>query len=519
MHSMTSLRKAAAGLVAFLAWSAVFALIYTQLPLYASNQNQYFLHGLAHAGYGFLANDWLAQTLDPTPVFSLLIEATYRIFRSELPTYFFYSLLIGVYGYALWGIADSLFHLHTSTLKTLTFITAFLIVHSTGFRFFLSRVWDGESAYVFEGGVAFQRVLGQFFQPSAFGVFLLLSLYLFLIRRRGLSIVALATAIYFHSTYLLAGALITLGYLLAILQEDHSWKNMLRHGLLTLLAMLPILFYALMVFGPTTPELYQQAQNILVHERIPQHAVIIAWLRWTVFAQAMLLAGALWIIRKNRLFPVLAVASAGMLLLTLVEAWTGNDALALLFPWRISVILVPLSSAILLGAFVTFLASRWPIAQRAVRRLCIAGCLCVLSCLIVIGLARSYLDLLSGPTISPALVAYLHAHTTATDVALIPPKMETFRLDSGVPVFVDLKSIPYRDTDVIEWYRRYSLVNSFFAEGADSCALSRQLAQQEGVTIFLMPASASSPGCPGWRIEYRDSDFLLVRLSSVSPNP
>ena len=37
--------------VIFLAWSAIFAILYAQSPLYLSNQNTYFLHGLAQAGW------------------------------------------------------------------------------------------------------------------------------------------------------------------------------------------------------------------------------------------------------------------------------------------------------------------------------------------------------------------------------------------------------------------------------------------------------------------------------------
>ena len=40
------------GLVSFLAWSLIFGIIYAQSPLYTSNQNAYFLHGLADAGVG-----------------------------------------------------------------------------------------------------------------------------------------------------------------------------------------------------------------------------------------------------------------------------------------------------------------------------------------------------------------------------------------------------------------------------------------------------------------------------------
>src|SRR5260370_42143466 len=59
-------------------WVSAFALAYTQSPLFFSNQNQYFVHGLAEGGFGFLNQDWLATTADPTPVFSAIIAFSYR---------------------------------------------------------------------------------------------------------------------------------------------------------------------------------------------------------------------------------------------------------------------------------------------------------------------------------------------------------------------------------------------------------------------------------------------------------
>ncbi len=65
------------GLVSFLAWSLVFGVIYAQSPLYTSNQNAYFLHGLADAGFGYLKNDWLATRQESMPVFTWLVYLTY----------------------------------------------------------------------------------------------------------------------------------------------------------------------------------------------------------------------------------------------------------------------------------------------------------------------------------------------------------------------------------------------------------------------------------------------------------
>src|SRR5262245_48475073 len=74
----------------FLVWALVFGLAYTQAPLYFSNQNQYFLHGMAQAGRGFLNEDWLAKTRDPTPAFSFLVMVVGHWLRE----YLFYGLYL-----------------------------------------------------------------------------------------------------------------------------------------------------------------------------------------------------------------------------------------------------------------------------------------------------------------------------------------------------------------------------------------------------------------------------------------
>jgi hypothetical protein len=93
--------KRSTNILNFLAWSGIFAVIYSQSPLYSANQNTYFLHGLAQAGLGHLKNDWLANTLDSLPVFTALVYWTYSIFRSGFPFYIYYALQMGVYFFSL----------------------------------------------------------------------------------------------------------------------------------------------------------------------------------------------------------------------------------------------------------------------------------------------------------------------------------------------------------------------------------------------------------------------------------
>ncbi len=40
------------------------------------------------------------------------------------------------------------------------------------------------------------------------------------------------------------------------------------------------------------------------------------------------------------------------------------------------------------------------------------------------------------------------------DQKIIPIDLQRFRLYTGVPIYVDFKSIPYKDTDVLEWHDR-----------------------------------------------------------------
>ena len=60
----------------FAAITAIFGLSYTQHPLYTAHY--YFFFGLSRSGFGFLSGDLLALGIDPFPIFSFIVEITYR---------------------------------------------------------------------------------------------------------------------------------------------------------------------------------------------------------------------------------------------------------------------------------------------------------------------------------------------------------------------------------------------------------------------------------------------------------
>jgi hypothetical protein len=504
-------RRAGFSPAAFLAWAAVFAVLYAQSPLYTSNQNQYFLHGLAWAGLGSLRLDWLANTPDPTPLFSLLVALTYTLGRSGWLFYVEYALLLGVYLVSAYGLMDLLFDLRSSRTRSLAFLALFLAAHSALLRYLLSRLLGAEAAFLVEGGVAGQRLLGQVFQPSTFGVFLVLSLYLFLSGRRNAAVLALAVAVSFHPTYLLGGALLTLGYLWLLWRETGSLRAPFVYGLKLLLAVLPILLYTLLTFRPTDLELYAEAQAILVSFRIPQHAMVAEWLDWTVAVKAVLLAAALILVRRKPLFPILCLATGGLLALTLIEVLQPSNTLALLFPWRISVLLVPLAVCILLAA----LAGRLFPAQHKASRLWDGLLLAGIALLVAVGAARFQIE--TGRYRSdPArpLIDAVAAGGPTQDVYLVPVKWETFRLLSGQPAYIDFMAIPYRDGDVLAWYRRLLLADWFYRGESEPCAALQEFALSGGVTRVVLPPDHDALDCTDPDLDqiYRDEAFGVYSL-------
>jgi len=500
--------------LSFLCWSLVFGVIYAQSPLYTNNQNAYFLHGLANAGYGYLSRDWLATRQESMPVFTWLVYLTYIVFHSKVPFYLYYALLMGVYLFSMFGIMDMHFDLRRSKSRTLLFLALFLAAHSAALRYLLSRLIDVDSTFLLEGGVAGQRILGQVFQPSVFGVLLVLSIYLFLRKRPFWSLVPIAVAIYFHPVYLLGGALLTLAYMWILLREEKNWKRPLLLGSVSLLLVAPALAYTIYIFSESDPAIAQKALDILVNFRNPHHALVVAWLNWTVLVQALILLAGLFIIRKTRLFTILLIVSAMVILLTFIQVATANDWLALIFPWRISVILVPMGTTLLIAYAVTKIMDRLKgsgTSEGAAR----IGALLVIVGLMVVGAMRFQLET-ARQAADPArpMMEFVAAHKSPGDVYMIPPKMTDFRLVTGAPVFVDFKSAPDRDADVLVWYDRIEVINYFYGGGGKPCQTLKNIAARYGVTYAVVETQDPFTVCHELRTPFQDANYTVYTLTS-----
>jgi hypothetical protein len=469
----------------FLLGAILFGVAYTQPPLYYSNQHQYFLHGLARGGDGYLAQDWLANTADPTPVFSSLVAFTYRHLHESF-FYVYYLAIFGAYCQAMTNIFDVLSGSRASGTTRLVFLTALIAMHAALPRWLSAHLFGVDYPWYFQAGVANQYLLGAGLQPSVFGVLLLVSVAAFLRDRPLAAATWAALAAVFHSTYLLSAALLMLAYLY-VLGRERRVRTAIIAGFLALLLVAPVVIYNLVHFAPSSGEVFAEAQHLLVHFRLPHHADPARWFDGIASAQLLWIVLAIVLVRGSRLFPILVCIFTLSLVLPLVQIATGNDTLALLFPWRTSAILVPLATTVILTRGVNRLADSLLMSSPDRTRIISAVCVAILAALVAGGAAISYFGLgYHTNTDETDVLEFVRDNRSPGDVYLLPvevPKLtsakrgaaslnftppprrheqgqiisvdlQRFRLFTGAPIYVDFKSIPYKDVEVLEWHRR-----------------------------------------------------------------
>ena len=528
----------------FVLASLIFSLAYTQAPLYYSNQHQYFLHGLAQGGKGMLAEDWLANTKDPTPVFTALVVGTYRYLHPWL-FYLYYALLMGAYLCASGGVAVGHERGKATLLQKATLATVILLIHSALIRYF-SVYWFGKDyPWFLQAGLAGQYVLGDMFQPSTFGVLLIVAIYFFGKDKPLVAATLSAAAGVVHPTYLLGGAL-TIAFLLS-LAWDRRWQMAMLVGMWSLLLVSPILYYSGSAFLAATGENFAEAQNILVHMRIPHHAIPRLWADEISFLQRAWMIVGIILAWRTRLFLPMLVPFLLSSELTFVQIVTDNDALALLFPWRITVFLMPVATAVIFGRVILWIGAALPEKATVPNWLGYGINAIVVGLLVGAGvwIMVNGLGYQSGdeelammryvrdhaepgqvyliPAPVPALEKNVRGARASTFVPLsqkrgnrklIPINLQQFRLFTGVPIYVDFKAIPYFTGEVLEWRERLQTNTKLFdaiKQGKAACDELMPELKDRGITHVV--TTAQHPiDCAGMQQVYGDEFYLVYRV-------
>lgn len=495
-----------------LLFSFLFAISYGLAPLYTSNQNTYFFHGLADAGKGFLELDWLAGTADPFPVFSFLINISFRIFPEWIFYLYHLSLLILYFNF-LFRIILEVFPDVKGSRQRHILALILIIIHSALLGFLSLKIFNINLNQLFTYGLANQYVLGPGLQPSVFGVFLLASIYYFLREKYALGIVFMGITVYFHSSYLIISGLLILAVMLSQLTKKRNLKSAISIGLSAGFIILPLLLYIMYNFSPETPELTAKAQAILVNERIPHHASMSDWFNSIEVLKIVIIIISLFIIRRTKLFIILATIFIGSSILTLIQWFTGSNQLALLFPWRSSVILMTLGMGIIIGYFVTAIMKNIHLDKSRTIIAAAFGGMILLACS---GTAFTINEFKDGNNeVELGVMQYVKEYKHRNDLYLIPPDLEKFRIHTGARTFVDAKTHPYKDVEFLEWYKRLKKVEKFYRMKDWSDFNIKDILEfndKYGVTHFITEAGISVLDSGQSELEYSDDYFSLYRI-------
>jgi hypothetical protein len=444
-------------------YSAVFPLIYSISPLYSSNQNTYFLHGIANAGFGHLANDWLVGTIDPFPLFSFIVT----LITSYLTPFTFYVLqfaLSFIYIYSLVNIIVHICRVRVEEPIGVSLLVLLLIIHSAAASY-LTGLLGVDVRKLFTEGVANQLVLSTILQPSMFGVLLFLSLFHFLKGKPFASAAIAAIPPVFHASYCFPAALLILGYMLTYYREKRSISFLFLLGGIPMAMVLPLLIYYQLSFSPSNPEIWLEAVHILRDIRIPHHMQPNVWFDITSVVKILLISYAAVLLKNTRLIiPFLLFFIIGVLL-TLIQVSTGSETLSLLFPWRTSVFLVPLASAVVSFRSLQWVAMKWDQQRHPIHRQYLLSLKIIVFVLAIVGCVKMALAFdAQGKTPEFRAMQFISGNSFNGGCILVPLSFDQFRLVAGEPIVVDWKSTPYHDHEIVEWYARTQQVESFYAE-------------------------------------------------------
>jgi hypothetical protein len=281
---------------------------------------------------------------------------------------------------------------------------------------------------------------------------------------------------------------------------------------------LPVIWHNQTALSAASPEASSMALNIIVHERIPHHAVPASFWNTTANIQlAIMVVGLILAFRYRRLFYIMLSLFTGGVIVSLVQLLTNSDSLALMAPWRVSVLLVPLSTALIIAFIVSGFISLLHMDNPKFLMLFLPLALYVVFINVSGGISLQ--DMYGSGRRERRLVQmmdYVRENKRPEDLYMIPPTdnyFDDFRLYTGAPVFINWKSHPYKDVEVLEWYKRVQQADLFYKSGgADKCAQLQALIDEYGITHVVFKSKEIPLACEFAKEIMRIENFVIYTI-------
>ena len=422
----------------YLILSVLFAITIQQFAFYKGN-SLHLLYAIKDFEFNKLQYDWIANQTNHLPLFTYFNNIILKIF----PVNFLHSvhfILLSSCALFLFLICKYIFEDLNKISLSLLWFSLFMFVYHEHSLF---------------GGVAGQDVINEGYQPASYGVLFFIGIYLYLIKKNSYAIFFICLSASFHPSYVLHSGFLIIG-ILGYFFFQKEYKKFLKILVLYSVLILPITIYVIYNFLLLDNEIILKGQNILL-ERIPHHASIENWFSYKDLISILVYIVSIILVYKNkRIFIPLSIFGFFSISLTLIQFLTEIDSLALSFPWRASVFLMPLSIMIIISYFLKkFLTNK--------------SNLNLLSSFVFIFIWSFFL--INNHFLKDAnkdfykeleLTEKININYKSINRLLIPVNLMNIRMNTGLPIFVDWKHHAFKYNEIIIWKQRLDLVQKFY---------------------------------------------------------
>ncbi len=426
-------------IIFWLILSFLFAITVQQFPFYKGN-SLHLLHAIKNFGFNKLQNDWIANTTNHLPLFTIFNHFLIKFFSLKI-LHLIHFCLLSLCSLFLFLICKTQFKELKNPFLSLVWFSLFIIIYHENSLF---------------GGVAGQDVINEGYQPASFGVLFFVGIYLFLINKNFLSILFICLAASFHPTYVLHSGFLLLGICLYYIFKK-EYAQTFKLSIIYIILILPITLYILLNFFFIDKNLILEGQKILL-DRAVHHAVIQSWFSYKDLLSIMVYIISLIIVFKEKKFfiPFLVLGFISIIF-SFIQFFLENNSLALSFPWRSSVFLVPISTMIILSFFMqNFFAKKKYIKAFSI--------ILIFFSVSTFSVKNHFIENSNKNFYKKMeLINKIKENYVNIDRLLIPVSLEDVRMNIGLPIFVDWKHPPFKFNEIIEWKRRMNLTTSFFS--------------------------------------------------------
>jgi hypothetical protein len=468
--------------------STIFVLTIQQFEIYTGNSN-HLIHSIKNFDSNKLQFDWIANQSNHLPLFAFF-NKIFIFFFSPKIIYFLHFFLLFICIHFIFLICENIYpFLKRQYSKYIWYLFFCIIYHENSFF----------------SGVAGQDVINQGYQPASFGVLFFIAFYLILKKRYFLSIITICLTGSFHPTYLLHTGFFILGLVIYFLSKKNYFLIFKSIILYTVL-ILPITVFIIFNFLLIDKEIVLIGQQILIN-RIPHHANIVYWISYKDIFIVFIFFISLFLIKNHKvLFLTYLIFGLFPLIISITQLFYNIQSLGLMFPWRASVIIMPLSSMIIITKIISFI----DLKKTSVR---VIPLLFMIFTLIFFTYKSYFLKNLNKDIkYNHQLSKRIKDHYDVIERILIPSDLDFIRMNTGLPIFIDWKHHAFKYDEIIEWKRRLDLSDNFYKsmKTIDRISFLKKINNIENISHILLKENQISDLEKNCKNLIIDKIFILI---------